>query len=1647
MQWLIIVFILIFKNVFIACGGNITENVFNSPYYSENLIISDSLELSITNFILSKIDKINRPANTNSRMRSPDVCVASKNSFAFFWTDSLKNSIHPYDTICRREIKISYTGIDTSSPILKICNTAKHQVNYLHGEKGKTKFLVIFNDSTLTTLKGYGDSPLLGLSRIGAASGNTTRATMCHWRNDTFLVVFQKNDMRLLMRRVYFDNNNFVVQSSTEDTIAQELSGSQDRTISNPSIAADADGNFVVVYLLGLTSVPKKLKCLVFNSNRIKTDSLEFNNYVDSIGFANWYDAAPICSYSKRKFGFVCWDNAGILFVSLRISSSILVDSVRIASNSNFRYPSIHSNEKYITCVWMADSFSTGSSFIKIFGIRDTIINGYIPFTSQAKIQRFSDEWIPSQRIPGKTTNAFALNCAIDSCGNVAVTWPIDSLVYSKIWANLGVRKDSGQWISPVIRYMQSLQDSSYILPSKLFYEHKAFSLSSNDSVKTQIRVGPDSLNQSQWCNWTDASDSLALWSNTRGKNCFLQYKIILYRGIDSLSTPIVKNYNIFWNTKSKIVSLDSVFLRGIKITSLNFDDTLTCFSRKDSVTLYVTVDDPDTSDTLFINISGNGYVINPLDTIKDINKRKNIKILCSPIPKSDTIIPNFFNVNDKRGWKADIKKFYIKTYNFKPQLIVYGLIDTNSDLTKDTVKNIDNRIICIKETDTLRFLYYCLDSNDIYSKLHISKNGSLTDSSGQGVWKTYEFIGKNARPMGDSMYFDFGDPDTNITKKVFVRTNIKPKINYIKAKAKYFYNNDSVSICIGETVSFEIFAVDSNTKYWDFLRYKFKTKSLDTTFSSNHINYTRSLRDSFALIVVLDSLGEKDSVIVNFKNPWLAIDTLINPIFNLSKKYLHDSLSVIIGTKWYDTVEIPIINYGADTLKITSIYFSGSKYSWLRLMIPAKNDTIIYDSLPLGQIDTINIAPFDTCKIYALLRINNLSGDGVAKDTIIFTTNDYSHPADSIFVNLEHNELPRIASITLDFPKDKPYWLAKKSVIEKTEYNFPPHAKILIKFTEPMDTSTAKNSIKAYSIFDSTQIDFSFFWQSNDSVLKLIPQYTKESSYFNGFKPPDGFFIPGDSVKLIIYSTLMDKAKTPHGPNNLDVKMNLSKSASLDTTVIFKVDKIDFTIISVNPKENDTGISINTPIEITFSNPPLLSTIDTTKINNRCLIVTSKYYSGKLINYKNIEFNGSTIKFIPAKSFFYGDTVYCLYRAKWARDSLGYPIDLNKNGIPMSMFDSLSDEDDKIWKFAIKNILCQSVLPLPGEKNALSKTSITIFYTDSIIRELIDTSKINNKTLIVKTGFGGNKTFFFDSISVLGKKAVFYPYRPFFYNDTIFCKYTGLSTQDTSKFFIDISNNKSFFTGDTFIWNFNIKNITLERIEPGEGIEIPISPRISLYFNQPIITGTFDTDTSYNNKSFKIFSTFLKEGKISFKEISFSKDSMQIFIRPSVVFFSKDTITCNFRGFSKIFNYDSIINFPPDDSIYTFGSRLWSYVTKNEGFYTFPNPYKPGKDKRHCSNPATDPCGILFTNLHTLQKGINSVDISILDMNGYPVFSTKSKGEHITFNENDPQKKPIWKWDTKNQRGEYVGSGLYFYLITDLNGKLLNKGKLIIIR
>jgi len=1200
---------------------------------------------------------------------------------------------------------------------------------------------------------------------------------------------------------------------------------------------------------------------------------------------------------------------------------------------------------------------------------------------------------------------------------------------------------------------MMTNTDSLEILPGSFSFYDQKFQLTNNDSVQFFVRVGQDSVDTSSWRPWTLASDSAALAANTNGIYSFFRYKIVLYRGQDSLGTPIVKNCNIRWNTKPQILPIDSIYINNEKVATPSFGDTITVLSRSDSVSVFFSMQDADANDTVFTRVSGYNAIVDSLDTLFPAIGRST-RIKCIPMTKSDTLYDLLFSGWDKKGWHATSTHLVIKTRNSKPQLHVFTLLDTNHTGTFDTSEVLSSNFFVIPQTDSIRFLYTCQDTNDFTAlvKGYTAINLQKTDSCTQGIIKLFTFKGSTGRAAGDTCTFTFADPESSLIRTVILRTNHFPVLQSLQAGIKTLHNLDFLSVGIGSTVTIQVSAKDTDIAYWDTLRYRYTVGSHDTTTKTPLFSFVATLADTSLLVRIYDTYNKMDSIRVFMMSPWLVTDTILNKGYMAAKKSLKDSCQIIVGSGNIDSVFIPLLNNGNDTLKITSIRFAGSQASWLSVRIPVGTKDSVYYALGSGKIDTIAIAPGQTKNIVAFLDVSKLSGDGIVSDSIIIGTNDFGHQADTIPVHLEYNDLPKIMNLTFSFTADKPYWLSKKAASTATKYVFPPHAKISIKFSEPMDTASASNAFKAYSVFDARvspnppPINFIKTWTNNDSLLTLSPVYTGPSPYFNGFQPPPNFFLPGDSIRIFISSSLTDQAQTPHGPNALDVHDNEIRAVNADTMFALRVDSIKYDIVSVYPNYNDSGISPSPTIRIRFSSPPLPGTIDTSKHNNRCLIVRSKFDKNAQVDFATVILSGDSAMFVPAKQFFYGDTVSCYYRAIWARDSLGYPVDLNNNGIPMAMFDSTSTEDDKQWGFIIKDIPHAAVSPGINATEIVPATPVVVRFSENIPLASVDTSKTGNQQLIVKSTLSKGVQFDFDSVRLRSSAIYYYPHKKFYYGDTVSCSYQGLMTKDTSKFSIALSGNHLLGTNDKVAWKFIIKDIKLVSSKPDSGSVASIQPVISLTFSDPVFDGTFDTDTTAKNRSFLITTSFSQDSSFSFKSIIFSNSNMQISIRPKAVFFSADSIHCFFKGLLKQFRYDTAVNLPTDSSM-VLAKHDWFFVTENTGFYTFPNPYKPGIDPRHCSNAATDPCGIWFTNLHSLRKDLNEVIIKIFAMQANPVFNTKSAGILIHFSQTEKDQKPQWKWDTRNQHGELVASGLYFYVITDNTGRVLVKGKLMIVR
>ncbi len=863
-------------------------------------------------------------------------------------------------------------------------------------------------------------------------------------------------------------------------------------------------------------------------------------------------------------------------------------------------------------------------------------------------------------------------------------------------------------------------------------------------------------------------------------------------------------------------------------------------------------------------------------------------------------------------------------------------------------------------------------------------------------------------------------------------------------------------SIVIGKPSSVTVSVERSAIVTWNPLTFQFRTLNFDTSFTTDDsLNFKPSSDDVMMWVIVSDAYGARDTSLIRFNYPEYATDTVNNPGYLPAVNKLADSLSFILGKDSSDTVCLPAKNIGNDTLTIDSIFFSGSSAAWLHLGVPQDTGIVFFDSLTVGtSITRISILPDSSKSLVYHIDAAGLTGDKVVYDTVFIFLNDPLYPIDTIPVKLEYNDLPLLTGFSITYKAGTPYWetLQKKRKAEH-RYVFPPHARLQLTFSESIDSVSAVGNTFAYSILEFIHtgtidtIPYRHIWSDNYTTLQLAPCYTIPSEYFNGLLPPNGAYIPTDTIAVKLISNLHDKATTPSGPNYLDLNNDFVNDSGLDTTFNLRVDPIHFTLDSVYPASSAQGVLPDDSIVLYFSSPIFNSTVDTVSVNNKSLLVTTKYNSHidstKQVVFKQVYIDGSKAVFKPGKNFFYGDSVYCYYRGVCARDSLGYSIDMSQDGIPIGFFDSSSTEDDYFWSFKVEDIDNDSVIPDSGVTGVSCTTPITLIFSKPLFPGTIDTALTDNRSLLVTSRYSEGTRLGFSKVEVNGNRAVFYLNQRLFYADSVHCTFTGLLTKDTTLFSVDMGTDTILSTGKGRSWFFSVEELALVSVSPDSASNSAgIHASLAMTFNGPISPKIFDTTTTVadSNRSFYITSGYSGGSRLAIAQITFSSDSNTVIIIPAKAFYSYDSIYCNFAGFVKNYSYLKDLSLVPNDTSEVINAYSWYFLTKSAGFYTFPNPFKPGSNRRH-----REMGGIWFKNLHAIKKlgAMNVVKIKVFNINTHPVFESG----YIRFQQNNADMKPEWFWDTKNNRGVPIASGVYFYAIYDVNDKVLLKGKLLLVR
>lgn len=1502
--------------VFRAVPGTYVQSQFavqDDGINDSNVAMTDSgLGLAIKYRETIKLFGDSVPASVNTSNYT-DIVASVKDTFVFFYVDSIDKSVF------YTKVKLNMTNATPVAP-RRFCDISPPIDCYLHADRGSDGFLVSFvNRVNITKRTLVLNNGVCSLSIDSVINTGWLFPSQCHMEKDTFLVVNSVDAKRVVLRKVYSSGDKIKVVGTAEVATDAGVAGA---FLLNCSVSYDNVGNILVAWTRGSPNGDKYINYRFFSRNLTGGPTGSFPEKAGDRAFS-FYDDAGIAPYGEGRFAVAFWNASGIFLHRLEIDDGHVEQIPKqISDKAGARFCAAASNSQFLIVAVKGDLDNSG--VVSVEGFRYPI---------KGKILEAPEFFVYSDPdVSVDTTDRYksAINCAIDSSGNFGVTWSSNlqakGSLRGTIFGYRGVRFSKGFWTSPVESVTVPEGDSVRFYPGIV-----DVSTLSDWYMLDSIRIGSTAAN----CRnqpWISMHDSTAL-ARIQGESRYFQYRMEINRrtdiAADTLTTPVVRSVNVPWNGQPSFSRIDSVIAGSRVYRNISFGDTVSCLSRSDTARIYVDLFDPDTADTLVL--TGTSPALN--NALKlTYASGFNSSITLRPTVKSDTVVVCTLKAVDSKQWEAVPRTLTIVTRNTIP-LLNANMAYTSSTGYRDTV-TFGGGVYDLQEDDSLEFFYSVSDTNDQSAVRGMVLTGSTggtqkVDSTGMGKLKRFVIRG-DTLSIVDSFLVTISarDQDTTVSLKTKFYNNHLPRIINLTVGGEEISEGEVLRVIPGAEIAVFTAVSDTDCVFWDTLTYHFSSGKEVYNASSGKNSFSHKFRplrgDSLVTVTVHDRFGRADTVRFSIRYPWFSVDT---SDYIAAADSLERSVSLIVGSAERDSIVLPLVNSGSDTMSLTGIKFRQKSSDWLSIRLPQDTLTKSFTSRNASSMVPILMRPGNPVYFKFAFTTEKLLGDGMLCDTIILLSSDPQHPSDTIPVCLEYNDLPRVVSVAPDFIAGVPYQPLKKAA-RPPAYSFPPHASIQISFSEPMDTSLTRKGIYLYSAIDSqftgrqNRIGFSYRWSQNNTKVNLTASYEKASPGF-GFFPPEGLFIPTDSLVVVMTTDLADIASTPNGPNRLDVNKDNRRDKDALTKSGMKVDSIGFSLLNNMPLPGDTLLGLKPEITLVFSSPVFVTSIDTSLTNNRCLIVNSKYNNGRQLSFDSIKVSSNKVTFRIAGRLFYRDSLWCTYRGIGARDLMGFPADNDLDGVPTTLFDSSSTREDISWGYRVKGIEVTSISPAGG----------TVF---------------------------GNR-----------------------------------------------------------------------------------SPAVTISFSERLLPGIIDTDTSGQNASFSMSTLFSGE-RSAFGAIEFSRDSLSVTFHPTISFFSGDVINCKFSGFASDYLYSRTLNYPSNPTS-VFCDKEWEYSSKMVGFYTYPNPYKPGKDPRHCRNAG--PCGIWFKNLHNLKPVSTDLIIKIYNTNSHPVFDTRKAGQRVRVESGNSLFKPQWHWDTRNQAGELVASGIYLYSISNTEGKVLVKGKMVIVR
>jgi hypothetical protein len=468
----------------------------------------------------------------------------------------------------------------------------------------------------------------------------------------------------------------------------------------------------------------------------------------------------------------------------------------------------------------------------------------------------------------------------------------------------------------------------------------------------------------------------------------------------------------------------------------------------------------------------------------------------------------------------------------------------------------------------------------------------------------------------------------------------------------------------------------------------------------------------------------------------WLeypVLDTAGATDFAASVKALASDIDFIIGSDSHDTtVRVEIRSQGSSPLRVLSVATRKNDRKWMDLKLewltgtPPRPDSAKFqastavNALSGGKL--VTLPPGASLTFEFRFLSDSLRGDSVLVDTLLVQTNDFANPVLKIPFRMVYNDLPLMTLGVPGSPAAGPSGGYNAAGLPRM---LPARSNLSLSFSETVRIPDPAKVLRVYSLLDSVKnpkgyrdihgtyayvrtrapkraagklpegnfgLPKSAAADSLADQLLFTPAYDAASDSLK-VKPPAGFFIYGDKLRLRVSNGIIDRAG-----NGLDLRLDKRAAApgSFDTVFQARVDTSVFSVAGTEPPDGYAGQKPEDPIRIRFNRrlalaPPRGKDSLTTlalgapkAAESKAVRVTSAFFPGRAYDFQSLtlEDGDSTLVLRTRPRVAARDTVTVTLSGGIV-DTSGVSLDGNGDRIPQWLYDRRDSVDAFSFSFS----------------------------------------------------------------------------------------------------------------------------------------------------------------------------------------------------------------------------------------------------------------------------------------------------------------------------------------------------------------------------